>query len=146
MHVVHSSYSGGSRILKGGFRCPERFRLRSCMRTRSATHARKTTKRGVPRNPRNPPGFATVLKEAEGLSPYRPLPPRPARRSPTAPPPAARVSQSPPAAVGRPQSGRLLRLPVPAAESRSPPPCWEKRQGGGGGKMNSWRMSLRKSN
>ena len=36
--------SGGSRILKGGFRCPERFRLRSCVYTRPATHAHKTTK------------------------------------------------------------------------------------------------------
>ena len=57
-YVLHTS--GGCRILKGGFRSPERFRLRSCARTRLATHAHKTTKRGVPRNPRNPPGSATA--------------------------------------------------------------------------------------
>ena len=38
--------SGGSRILKGGFRCPECFLLRSCAHTWPATHARKT--KGTP--------------------------------------------------------------------------------------------------
>ena len=52
--------SGGSRILKGGFRCPERFRLRSCVHTRPATHAHKTTKKGGSAEPKEPPGSATV--------------------------------------------------------------------------------------
>ena len=52
------SVHGGSRILKGGAAVQERFRLRSCVRTRPATHARKTTKRGVPRNQRNSPESA----------------------------------------------------------------------------------------
>ena len=55
-HVVDSKQC----ILKGGFRCPEHFRLRPCMRTRPATHVHKMTKREVPRNPRNPPGSATA--------------------------------------------------------------------------------------
>ena len=62
-------YSGGSRILKGGFRCPERFLLRSCARTRPATHARKTTKRGVPRNPRNPLDQPLLSLFQEPMSP-----------------------------------------------------------------------------
>ena len=40
--------SGGSRILKGGLHCPERFRLRSCARKRPGGG-------GVPRNPLDPP-------------------------------------------------------------------------------------------
>ena len=53
----------------GEFRCPERFRLRSCARTRPATHARKTTKRGVPRNPRNPLDPPLVTYITFSLSP-----------------------------------------------------------------------------
>ena len=46
---------------KGWFCCPRTFWLRSCTCTRPATHACKTIKRGVSRNPRNPPGSATVF-------------------------------------------------------------------------------------
>ena len=47
--------SGGSRILKEGLHCPERFRLRSCVRKRPGMHARKRTKWGFPRNPLDSP-------------------------------------------------------------------------------------------
>ena len=57
--IFKPNSSGRSRILKGGFRCPERFRLCSCTNTRRATHAHKMTKKGVPWNPRNPPRSAT---------------------------------------------------------------------------------------
>ena len=60
-------------FLMGGFRCPERFRLRSCAHTRPATHARKTIKRGVPWNPRNPPGSATVLPLASSRAVANPV-------------------------------------------------------------------------
>ena len=46
---------------KGGFCCPERFRLRSCAHTRPATHARKTTKRGGSVEPKEPPGSITEV-------------------------------------------------------------------------------------
>ena len=37
---------------------------------RPATHARKTTKRGVPRNPRNPPGSTTAVVAVPNVLEY----------------------------------------------------------------------------
>ena len=50
------------RISKGGVPLSRTFSTALvCVRTRLATHARKTTKRGVPQNSRNPPGSATDI-------------------------------------------------------------------------------------